>query len=58
MDRILGTSLDAGSATYAFRMVWMPAHIHIHFTCGYTLITSDTFAVLNFDREKAYLIKQ
>ena len=43
MDRILGTSLDAGSATYAFRMVWMPAHIHIHFTDTGTFAARYTF---------------
>ena len=30
---VLGTSLDAGSAPYAFRMVWSLTHIDIHFTC-------------------------
>ena len=57
MDGIFRTSLYAGSASYAFRMIRRLTYIHIHFTCGYTLITSDTFAVLNFDLEKAYLIK-
>ena len=41
--------LDAGSASDAFRMIWGPAHVDIHFTCPGTLIASDTFAVFNRD---------
>ena len=58
VDGIFRTSLYTGSASYAFRVIRRLTYIYIHFTCGYTLITSDTFAVFNFDRKKAYLIKQ
>ena len=52
MDRIFRTSLDAGTTSYAFRMIWILAHIHIR-----ALTTSDTFVVLNLNVKKADLIK-
>ena len=57
MDRILRAGLDAGSASDAFRMIWGPAHVDIHFTCPGTLIASDTFAAFNLNIKKADLIK-
>lgn len=57
MDRIFRASLDAGTTSYAFRMIWILAHIHIHFACFRALTTSDTFVVLNLNVKKADLIK-